>query len=1208
MRGVIFIIHIRVHNHYSIKRAYGTPNQFIDEAKKLGMTHLGITNYGNDHSFINHWNGCKREGIQPIFGVEMFITNDMTSKGRPNFSEINKGNDTIIFLAKNYDGYSQILKIITDAHREEHMFIVPRIDYDYISDLDPENLICIIPYDFSTISKYLMSGEEIQARRLARMLKGLFGEDLYFELSSNVSDTNKIINKKMLNLANQLDIQCIASSNVHYPNVDDMDIFNILLADGQKKTYAENDLYNIGAEDHYLKSDEQVRLDLHRNDLKDDLIEILIENSHKVADKCTFELEFPSMNIPNPPIPKEFNSDEDYFNHLIEEGWNNKFIPRINSGDWDEVKKEDMPVYNTRKSYEYSMIKNIFTMRDPNHPMKEGFIPYFLIVQDYSTWAKGINRKRLHDAPIIEVGPARGSVSGSLLGYLTNMTTIDPIPFGLTFERFINPERVSWPDIDLDFDPDNAWWVEKYLIETYGADHVAHIITFQTAAGKKAFEMISKVLSGKYGKYGDKVKAEQLKSKEELAKLLPMTAKEAREIQNLIDSSRSIKDQLNPDSLDPDGNSLYNPQLHEYAKLTKYKKLFELMIKIEGTITSTGSHPGACVITREPLWKHCSVINNGGKYPDGSILYVTSYEKYNMEECNTMKFDILRLAELIIVRDALKYIKESTGIDVDLDRINPFDIGTNKKILKMLKDGDTNGIFQFSSKLYQSIIEEVLGNLDHLPEESIAADLFNIIIALEALGRPGPLEGGMVPTFAKGLAYPETIDKIHPDVDDVLKETYGNMLYQEQVMFILMRLGGFSLGQADMVRRGIAAGKREKIEEQRKPFLDGVKKVQLNKYPNTTEEEINALIELANHIFDLMAKWAGYGFNKAHSVGYGFLTYRGAYLKVEYKTQFMAALMSQNAGNEDKIVKYIDEIRSRGINVLTPKINKALKGFTVNGDEIIFGLEAIKGLGEKAVDNIISNYPYSSFIDFIIRTDSRSVGKRAVAPLIYAGFFNEDKRFLLKYSEALMEIIKNVKTKKEELLINFINERGITDVTQVEIEKRINDIILERSYKKRNEKTKQETLNLINKTEYTDTELLNLEKEVLGMYLSDSPLNKYQELIYNATVIQKDIKDYNMKTEIFIVGIITEIPPVRLDKNQNEMAFLKLQMIDGLQECVIFHGPYNKYKSLLTAGRIVIIKGKKGRGGGFQVESIADLEQKYDAFYKYFEGQGLLNG
>lgn len=1198
------MIHLRVHTHYSIKRAYGDEKKFISKAKELGMSHLAITDYGGDFGFPYFWQECKKQEIQPIFGIEYFVTNDMYTKGNPNFWDINNGYDTIIFLAKNNEGYTKLLKISSDANQPDVWFNKPRIDYEYISDLDTKGLVCIMPYDFGFIPRALLNSDLRQAKIMVNMLKEKFGNDLYFEVTSNVSETNKLVNKKVINFALENKIEMIASSNVHYPNKEDKEVHDLLLAIGEKKTYAENNLYSLGSNDHYLKNEDSVIQGLHENEVENDLIESLIKNTHEIAAKCTFNLEFPELSIPNPPLPEGFKDNESYFKHLIDEGWKRKIIPRINNGEWDEIKEEDIPKYRERIDYEYDMIKNVFKYKDPNTKNIEGFIPYFLIVSDYTRWAKGIYRRIMQDAPIIEVGPGRGSVGGSIIGYLIDMTTVDAIQFDLTFERFINPERVSWPDVDLDFDPDTAWYVEKYLAATYGEDKVAHILTFQTLAGKMAFQYVSKTLTGNYGKFKDKVKSEFWKSENELKSLYKLDANKAREIQDVIDSQRSLKDQVNPDAVDSDGNSLFNPALYEYYQISSYKKIIDYCISLEGTITSTGSHPGAVIISDRPLWYHTSRVYNG-KYPDDSIMLTTSYEKYALEEVNTMKYDLLRLRELTIVKETLKFIEESTGEVIDLNKINPYDIETNLKILKLLKDGDMDGIFQFSSNLFKGLIEKVLSGIEERGDENIAKELFDIIVALEALGRPGPLNSGMADTFASGLANPDNVEKIHPIVDKILEPTYGNMVYQEQIMFILQQLGGFSLGQADMVRRGIASGNAEKIEAQRNPFLEGVERIQLENNPNTTKEELEELLKTANKIFDWMVKFAEYGFNKAHSVEYGMITHRGLYLKANYTVQFMASLMSAKSKKEDKLVKYINVIRGKGIKVLPPKINKSLRGFTVVDGDILFGLEAINGVGEGAVDDIINKYPFNNIIDFIQRTDSRKVGARVLPNLIKAGVFEEDKRFLLKHWKALIDISK-LKTKKDEAIINLIQNEGITEENKDKLANMISNNIYEKSLKKRTEKTKKECLDLIDNTEYTDLELLNLEKEVLGMFLSENPLSKFEDIIYAGTVLQKEIKKYTQKDIIKIVGMPVETPPVRRDKNGNEMCFMQLQMIDGIQDCVVFHGPYKKYKNYLIDGKILIIEGKKGRGGGFMVEKVADLEEKEQVFRDFFKRQGLL--
>lgn len=1204
---MIIIIHLRVHNHYSVKRGYGTPEQFLVRAAEMKMEYLGITNYANDFAFPYIWmkakelaNRSEKDGgplyIKPLYGVEFYITSDMTRKGRPDFEDVNMGNDTIIMYAKNYDGYCQLLKMLSDANEPENYFTVGRIDYEYLAEQDVSNISCIIPYDFSTISKLIESRDAKKALEMANLLKDIFGEDLYLEITSNVSKRNSLINNTFIQLAERLNIKMLASSNVHYPNQEDRKVHDVLLSMHEKKTFADKTLYSLGSGDHYLRGRDSVSLGLRMNEVKEELIERLIDNTNEFAVNHYFDLKFAPMSLPETDIilPEEYKGNQvKYFQDEIQKGWDELIVPRIDSGNWNEIKSEDIPIYEKRMAYEYEMIKNIFTLKDPDSPMKDGFIDYFIIVADYIKWAKGIDRRIMHDAPIIPVGPARGSVSGSIIGYLTRMSTIDPIPWGLTFERFINPERISWPDIDMDFSPETAFWVELYLIETYGKDHVAHILTYQTAAGKKAFEYVSKALSGKYGKYKTELKKENIIDAQGEKRLLDMDNRKAREIQDLIDSSRKLKDQLTEGSTDPDGNDLFNPQLYEVSQLSAYKEMFELMLKIEGAITSTGSHPGAVIITREPLWKYTSKVN-AGKYPNDAPLLTTSYEKYALEEVNTMKFDILRLNELVIVDNTLKFIKESLGIDIDLDNVNPFDRESNLKILALMKNGDLDGIFQFSSHLYKGIIEEVLEGIEERGDDSVADDLFNIIVALEALGRPGPLKGGMVPEFAKGLADPTSVEQVHPIVDEILEETYGNMLYQEQIMFILQKLGGFSLGQADMVRRGIASGKRDVIEKQRQPFLDGVEKVQLIKDENTSEPTMEKLIELANHIFDLMAFWSEYGFNKAHSVGYGFLTLRGAWLKANYKTHFMAALISANSKNEERVAKYIEEVRSRGINVLQPKMNRSLKGFTVDGEDILFGLNAIKGLGPKAVDNIIENGPYNNFADFTVKVG----GRRTLLPLIKAGFFEEDKRFLLKYWEVIVDI-KDGKTKLEESIINQLSTLELTEVTQVEIEKKLENLIYQKSLKKRTEKTRNETLNLINNQEYSHIDLLNLEKETLGMFLSESPLDRYKEMIWGHTTLSDEIKKHKMNEEFFIIGIVVETPPLRIDKNKNHMAFLKIQLLDGVIEIPVFASQYEVNKNKLIEGEILICKAKKIRGGAMLLRA-ADLIEKEDEFKQFF--------
>ena len=1187
---------IRNHSHYSIKRAYGKPKDIAERAKEAGYTHYAITDYGGDMGYPYIAPELKKQGIKPVYGIEFYIAEDMTRKGRPNFEHINCGNDTLILLAKNNDGYRDLLRMSGDANRHENFFIKPRLDYDYLLEQDFSNLICIMPYDFSTITRYLTQGEEMQARRLIRMLKELFGEDFYFEISSNKCSVNKSINIKLIEFALRHDIKMVGSSNAHYPKPEDKDAYVVLDIMGQKKSYAEK-YYELPANDHYMKTKDEIKSDLLDNGVTEDLIENMIDNIDIILSQCEFELKFPDISIPNPPLPMPFKSNIKYLEHLMEKGWEKHIVPRIDSGEWDSIPSEMVPVYKERLDYEYNMIKNIFTMRDPNHSMKEGFVPYILVTRDYVTWAKGIDRRIMHDAPIVEVGPARGSVSGSLLCYVVDLQAVDPMPWGLTFERFINPERVSWPDIDMDFDPDTAFYVELYLIETYGFDNVAHILTFQTLAAKNSWSYISKTFTGNYGKYKEKVKKENWASPEELKKLIPMDAKTAREIQDTIWADAKLSEQLDPEHVN------YNEKLGDYYKLSSVKKILDIASKLEGSISSTGTHPGAVIIADKPLWHHTSRVN-AGTYGDEAKtpLLSTSYEKYALEDVQTMKYDILRLRELTIVRDTLKFIKESTGEVINLDKINPFDIESNLKILRLMKDGDLDGVFQFSSKLYKQIIEEVLEGIEERGDEAIAKDLFNIIVALEALGRPGPLEGGMVPTFAAGLANPDGVEKVHDDVDTILSETFGNMLYQEQLMFILQKMGGFSLGQADMVRRGIASGKLEKIEEQRQPFLEGVEKVQMKKNPNTTEQDMEALLKLAHHIFDLMAKWAGYGFNKAHSVGYGFLSLRGAWLKANYKPHFMASLISANSKDEDKVIKFIDEIRARGISVMQPKINKSNLGFTVVGEDILFGLKAISGVGDKAIENIIAGYPYENYMDFLIRSEAN---KTAQLALIKAGYFEEDKGFLMKYWQVFKEI-KEGKTKKEEALLDYIEETGITELTQEKIEKRLEDIIVEKASKKRTDKTRNECLNLIDRTEYSSMDLLTMEKEVLGMYLSESPLDRFQDLIYDHTVLQKDIRKYTMKDEIYIVGMLIETPPARNSKN-GDMAFPRIQMLDGLQECVMFADSYKKYKDMLIDGNILIMNGKKGRGGSFNITRCANLVEKEQDFRDYFAKENSKN-
>lgn len=1103
-------VHLHVHSDYSLLDSCAKLDNLIAKAKSLNMPALALTDHGNMFGVLNFEHICHANGINPIVGEEFYVAygshlekNDVPYSRKGEDGERHAHYFHLILLCENETGYKNMSWLSSIGYTEGLYYGKPRIDFELLEKYH-EGLICCSACIAGELPQLLLAGRDDEAKELALKYKNLFGKDHYYiEIQDHGLEEQKIVNKKLIALARELDIPLVATNDVHYVEKEDAVAQDILRCIGFKKLYNEphQTMGGSGNCNWYFKTENEMR------QLFPDCPEA-IDNTIKIANMCNLTIpQYKTQELkdclPRFKLPDEFcthgddykSDQDDYVRYIVEEGLKKRY-------------KEITPEIRKRAEYELGII---FQM---------GFSGYFLIVWEFINWAKStwdnVNNKPKHYIPI---GPGRGSGAGSLVAYAMTITDIDPFKYGLIFERFLNPERVSMPDFDVDMDFDYRQEIIQHTRDLYGDPQVGHIVTFGTLKPKQVLADIGRVLNI------------PLSEVNMLKKCIPDSPK------------ATLKSAFSPPSEKfPDGG-----QLIQYKDDPRYQQLFELAFKLENVNRNTGLHASGMVIglTALPNWAPVFVA-------EGKV--AVQYTMDIIEPCGLVKFDYLGLKTLSLIRYAEDIVNKHKKPD-EPDFLTSEVSETDEKTFDLFCRGDSVAVFQFESPGMQKILRQAKPR--RLEE----------LVALNALYRPGPMD--YIPQYIEGKWKPETIHYPDPCLEDILKETYGVMVYQEQVMQVSQRIAGFSLGGADMLRRAMGKKKPEVLMGKKKEFIEGAIK------QGFTEQH-------AADIFEIMIPFAGYGFNKSHAAAYSVLAYRTGWLKAHKPAEFMAANLTNEINSTDGLPFYISESRRIGIPVDPPDINRSDKTFDVVDGRIVFGLKGIKGMGDAAATVIIdernANGPYESFINFVERAGikvvdgKRAVNNKAIEVLIKTGAFDKfgiNRPTLLQNMEHAIDYATEKHLGAESGQVSLFEESGekeFVDFTFEEVE------------------------------DLPTMEKLNLEKECIGIYVSGHPLDDYRKIIeQSATLTSENIEreakiaksqkeqtssqgqnSWQMRNSgktYTVIGMIQELKLIRTKKG-DEMAFATLQDFNGTIDLTFFPKTWGTIRQQVHTDAVYAFKGK----------------------------------
>ena len=1049
-------VHLHVHSEYSLLDGMSRIKDLPVRAKELGMKAIALTDHGVMYGAVDFYKECKKNDIKPIIGCEVYVAPHSRfdkEAGRDN------GYNHLILLAKNKTGYQNLSKLVSLSF-VEGFYYKPRIDLEILEKYS-EGLICLSACLAGSLSQAIIQGNMEKAEEIALWHKRVFKDDYYIEIQHNGLRQQIMINQKLIQLARKLDIPLVATNDAHYLKKEDSYFHEVLLCIQTGKRMSDEDRMRFETQEFYIKSPEEMAD--YFSEFPD-----AIENTVKIAEKCNYDFEFGVTKLPNYDVPEEYATHLDYFKDLCYKGIKNRY---------GEKPAEEVM---SRLEYEISVID------------KMGYVDYFLIVWDYINYAKSVG---------IPVGPGRGSGAGSIAAYAIGITDIDPLKYGLLFERFLNPERVSMPDFDVDFCYERRGEVIEYVERKYGKDHVSQIITFGTMAARMVIRDVGRVLDYPYSET------------DKLAKMIPMEVHIT--IPKALEQNREFKE-------------LYesNPSV---------KQLIDIAIKLEGLPRQASTHACGIVITKDPVDTYVPLYVN-----DGNIS--TQYTMNLLEELGLLKMDFLGLRTLTVISDTEKLVKQNRGIDVEYDKEM-----NDPKVYKLWANGESIGIFQFESQGMTNFMKE------------LKPDCLEDIIAGVSLYRPGPMD--QIPRYIKGKQNPGHNEYTHPALEPILNVTYGCMVYQEQVMQIVRELAGYSLGRADLVRRAMGKKKLDVMAKEREYFING-----------QVDENGNVLVpgcvrngidkESANKIFDEMAEFAKYAFNKSHAAAYSVVSYRTAYLKTYYPEEFMAATLNSFLGNLDKVPIYIYECKRLNIGILKPDINKSFTKFTVQDKKIRFGLGSIKNVGISAIETVISerekNGEFKSFTDFCERIQSGTVNRKCIECLIKAGCFdemNQTRATLLASYERILDTINNQGRN------SMANQVTMFDLVQPEETVKYQYTVLK---------------------ELDERELLAQEKEMIGIYISGHPLEKIKEAIQRQTNINSiQIKDLNGENagnfkdgqNVKYAGTITSVKK-KYTKRNTIMAFVTVEDLYGSADIVVFDSVFSRCDNILVEENIVIVEGR----------------------------------
>ena len=1034
-------IHLHNHTMYSLLDGAIKIPEMLQTASDMGMPSLAITDHGNLFGAIDFYQQAKKYRIKPIIGIETYIVPHDLHLKQP-VSGIPDSGYHLILLAKNSRGYKNLMKLSSIAFLEGFYF-KPRIDKTVLAQYS-EGLIGLSACLKGEISQAVMHGGDEQMETAIRSYLDIFDtKDFYLEIQDHGLDDELLVRSMMKKYADKFGLGLIATNDCHYLKREHSAAHDALLCLQTGKLVSDIDRMRYNTDQLYLKSPDQMK------ELFADT-PAAIENSLKIAEACNLELDLGKNLVPEFPLPEGFASEDKYIDYLANEGLRKRY------GDITaELKK--------RLDYELGIIKQM------------GYSGYFLIVKDFIDFARQSQ---------IPVGPGRGSAAGSLASYCLGITNVDPIKYKLLFERFLNPDRVSMPDIDIDFADRGRDKVIDYVTEKYGQENVAQIITFGTMAARAVVRDVGRVLSVPYGEM-DKV-----------AKMIPeeigMTLEKALEI------SADLKElQKNDENI---------------------AKVLEYSIVLEGLARHSSTHAAGVVIAPAPLTEFVPL------YKSNKDEITTQFDMRCVDTIGLLKMDFLGLRTLTVIDDAIKLIKKTRGIDINIDNI-PLD---DPAVYELFASGQTIGVFQFESS----------GMRDYL--RKLGPTAIDDLIAMNALYRPGPLDSGMIDTYIDCKRGRKEVKFIHPSLEPILKDTYGVIVFQEQVLKIAQDMAGYTLGNADVLRKAIGKKQAEVMAQQKNEFIEGAVKNKVDK-------------NIAEQVFDMIETFARYGFVKAHSTGYAIIAYQTAYLKAHYPAEFLAAALTSEMSNSSRVTLFKNECKELGIELLPPVVNEGFSYFTVVDNQIIFSLAAVKNVGISAVEAIVEarekTGKFTDIVDFCNRVDLRIVNKKALESLIASGAFDsiEPNRAKLFHNvENLINYGAGVQKEAKSGQSSLFGEDAQAGIMK---------------------------LNLDDRPAWNDTETRDMEKKVLGFYLSSHPLED-NKLEYNAYVECKleDLPDLKDGSNVFIGGVIGELK-INTSRNNKPYAFISVEDFTDSVEVLVFSDVLEKRKLLLEEGNNIFVAG-----------------------------------
>ncbi len=1049
--------HLHVHTEYSLLDGSSKISELLPRARELGMDSLAITDHGVMYGVIDFYKKAKEVGVKPILGCEIYV-----APGSRFDREQSRGEDRyyhLVLLAENNQGYKNLMKIVTRGFTEGYYY-KPRVDYEILERYH-EGIIALSACLAGEIPNKILKEDYEGARAAARRMNELFGPGNFFlELQDHGLRQQTQVNSVIMRMSKELDIPLVVTNDVHYIKEEDAVPHDLLLCIQTGKLVTDEDRMRYEGGQFFLKSEEEMQKVFP-------YAREALENTHKIAERCNVEIVFGEQKVPKFDVPEGYDAFS-YLKELCEEG----LVKRYGDPPPKDLKE--------RLAYELDTIRNM------------GYVDYFLIVWDFIRFAKSQG---------IAVGPGRGSAAGSIVSYCLKITDIDPIRYQLIFERFLNPERVSMPDIDIDFCYERRQEVIDYVYEKYGKDKVVQIITFGTMAARMAVRDVGRVMNIPYAQV-DKV-----------AKMIPM------------ELGITIEKALN-----------HNPELRQaYEADEVTKNLIDMSMRLEGLPRHTSIHAAGVVIGSEPLDEFVPLSRGADN------VITTQFTMTTIEELGLLKMDFLGLRTLTVIQDAVRMVEKKTGQPLDINAIDYDD----PEVYEMIGQAKTDGVFQLESAGMKSFMRELKpGNLED-------------IIAGISLYRPGPMD--FIPKYIKGKNNRDSIRYSCPELEEILEPTYGCIVYQEQVMQIVMKLAGYTLGRSDLVRRAMSKKKADVMAKERANFVYG-----------NEEEGVEGCIrrgipeDVANHVFDEMIDFAKYAFNKSHAAAYAVVAYQTAWLRCHYPMEFMAALLTSVITNPKKITEYINTCRSMGIRILQPDINEGESGFSVSGDAIRYGLSAIKSLGKNVIDVMIEEREahgrYKNLKDFMERLTSKEINKRTIENLIKSGALDSlgatRRQLMMVYAYVLDEVTRE---KKE----NVTGQMSLFDFFS-------------------EEEKKEYEIQYPDVGEFEMAQKLAFEKEVLGIYVSGHPLQDYmasmeKQITAKSTDFEPDeerglavVKDGRN----YIVGGLISNVTVKLTKTNQNMAFVTLEDLYGTVEVILFPRDYQKYRDLLVVDTGVYVRGR----------------------------------